>query len=62
MKKIIFCIFLLTSCSLNNDSAYWNEKLNTNYEELKYDKNYSLNEYGRILDQYSDRSETPKLN
>ena len=38
MKKLILLFFLLTSCSLNSDNAYWNENLNINYEELKYDK------------------------
>ena len=50
MKKLILILFLLTSCSLNNDSAYWNENLNLNYEELKYDKDYTFDEYGIILD------------
>ena len=62
MKKIIFCLFLLTSCSLNSDSAYWNETWNSNYEELKYDNDYTVNEYEKILKQYSDRNEMPKLN
>ena len=62
MKKLILCLFLLTSCSLNSDSAYWEESLNSNYEELNYDKNYTLNEYEKILNQYSDKKETPNLN
>ena len=53
MKKLIFILFLFTSCSLNNDSAYWNENLNLNYEELKYDKDYTFDEYGKILEKYS---------
>ena len=44
MKKLILLLFLLTSCSLNTDSAYWNENLNINYEELKYDKDYTFDE------------------
>ena len=62
MKKIFFCLFLLTSCSLNSDRAYLEESLNSNYEELKYDKDYTLNEYKKILNQYSDKKETPNLN
>ena len=62
MKKIIFCLFLLTSCSFNSDSVYWKDTLNSNYEKLKYDKDYTINEYGKILDQYSDRNEMPNLN
>ncbi len=62
MKKSILLLFLLTSCSLNNDSAYWNENLNINYEELKYDKNYTFDEYGKILEKYSAKNKTPKIN
>jgi|TARA_Y100000590_G_scaffold225302_1_gene254713 hypothetical protein len=62
MKKLILFLFILTSCSFNSDSAYWNENLYTNYEELDYDKNYTFDEYGKILDQYSDRKEFPDLN
>tara|TARA_B100001750_G_C15094897_1_gene392476 strand:+ start:418 stop:606 length:189 start_codon:yes stop_codon:yes gene_type:complete len=62
MKKIILLLFLLPSCSLNSNSTYWNESTNLPYEELKYEKDYSLEEYGRILKQYDDRKEFPKLN
>ena len=62
MKKLILIMFLLTSCSLNNDSAYWNENLNLNYEELKYDKDYTFDEYGKILEKYSAKNKTPKIN
>ena len=62
MKKLILCLFILTSCSPNSDRPYLEESLNSNYEELKYDKNYTLNEYKKILNQYSDKKETPNLN
>ena len=62
MKKLILFLFLLTSCSLNSNSAYWNENSNITYEELKYEKDYSFDEYGRILEQYDDRKEIPRLN
>ena len=62
MKKLILFLFLLTSCALNNDSTYWNENLNFNYEELKYNKDYTFNEYGKILKKYSDKNEVPSLN
>ena len=62
MKKLILFLVLLTSCSLNSNGTYWNENLNSNYEELKYEKDYSFDEYGRLLKQYGDRKETPKLN
>ena len=62
MKKLILILFLLTSCSFNNDSAYWNENLDLNYEELKYDKDYTFEEYGKILEKYSAKNITPKIN
>ena len=62
MKKLILILFLLTSCSFNNDSAYWNENLDLNYEELKYDKDYTFDEYGMILEKYNAKSKTPKIN
>ena len=62
MKKLILILFLFTSCSLNNDSAYRNENLNLNYEELKYDKDYTFDEYGKILEKYNAKNKTPKIN
>ena len=62
MKKLILFLFLLTSCSLNNDSTYLNENLNFNYEELKYNKDYTFDEYGKILEKYSAKNKTPKIN
>ena len=62
MKKIIFFLFLLTSCSLNSNSAYWNENTNLKYEELKYEKDYTFDEYGKILEQYDKRNKIPELN
>ena len=62
MKKLIFFLLFLTSCSLNNNSSYWNESQNLTYEELKYEKDYSFDEYGKILNEYGDRNKIPKLN
>ena len=62
MKKLILFLLLLTSCSLNSNNSYLNEESNLAYEELKYEKDYSFDEYGRILQQYDDRKEIPKLN
>ena len=62
IKILLLLLFFLTSCSLNSDSAYWNQKLYSDYEELKYDKDYSFNEYNEILDKYSAQSETPNIN
>ena len=62
MKKLILVLLFITSCSINNNSTYWNENSNSTYEELKYEKDYSFDDYGRILEQYDDRTEIPKLN
>ena len=62
MKKLILFLLLLTSCSLNSNSAYWKENSNSTYEELKFDKDYSFDEYGRILEHYDHRKEIAKLN
>ena len=53
---------MLTSCSLNTSSNYWNENLNANYEELNYDKDYTFDEYKNILDMYNKKTEIPNLN
>ena len=62
MKKLILFLFFLSSCSLNSNSSYWNESLNENYEVLKYEKDYSFNEYERLLNLYSNKNGIPKLN
>ena len=62
MKKLILLLFLLTSCSFNNDSVHLKENLNLNYEELKYGKDYTLDEYRKILEKYSAKNKTPNLN
>ena len=62
MKKLILFLLLLTSCSLNCNSAYWNENSNLMYDEIKYEKDYSFDEYGKILKQYGDKKGIPELN
>ena len=62
MKKLILFLFLLTSCSFNNDSVHLKENLNLNYEELKYGKDYTLDEYRKILEKYSAKNKAPKIN
>ena len=59
---MILFIFLLTSCSLNTTSNYWNETLNSVYEDLIYAKDYTFEEYGRILKHYSSKNKIPNLN
>tara|TARA_B100000427_G_scaffold214468_1_gene178943 strand:- start:124 stop:312 length:189 start_codon:yes stop_codon:yes gene_type:complete len=61
MKKIIFIMFLLTSCSFNNDSAFWTQDSKYAFKNLEYDKDYSLEEYERILNQYNKQNSYPKL-
>ena len=62
MKKFIIFLFLLTSCSFNSNTAYWKENLDSRSQELKFDEDYTFEEYDKILDHYNDRKETPKLN
>ena len=62
MKKLIIFIFLLNSCSLNKNSSYWNETVDSNYEELEFAKDYTFEEYGKILENYSNKKKIPKLN
>ena len=62
MKKINFTMFLLTSCSFNNDSTYWNQNSNPSYEDITYNKNYTLEEYDVMLNQYNKKKGFPDLN
>ena len=51
MKLVFLFLFLsLLSCSLNNTKDYLNKNLNLNYE-----KDYSIEEYEKILKEYNDR-------
>ena len=57
MKLIFLFLFLsLLSCSLNNTSDYLNK------ENLDYDKDYSIEEYEKILKGYNDRTDFPNIN
>ena len=65
-------IFILTSCSLSKDSAYWNEnqikkssedkkiskilKKNDNFESMTFD------EFNFFLKDYSNKAEYPDIN
>ena len=55
MKKLIFIIFLTTSCIKNDVS-----KLNTN-ENIDFNKDYSISEFKRILDSYNDQKGYPNI-
>ena len=59
MKKIILLI-LLTSCSFNNTSNYWNS--NVKKELLDFDKDYSLIGFKNILEKYNARKGYPEIN
>ena len=63
MKLVfLFLFLLLPSCSLNNTSDYWNKNLNLDKENLDYDKDYSIEEYEKILKGYNDRTDFPNIN
>ena len=55
--KLVFLFLFLFSCSLNNRSDYLNKDLN-----LDYNKDYSVEEYGKILEGYNDRTDFPNIN
>ena len=58
MKLVfLFSFLLLISCSLNNTRDYRNKNLN-----LDYDKDYSIEEYEKILKGYNDRTDFPNIN
>ena len=63
MKLVFLFIFLsLVSCSLNNTGDYLNKNQNLNKENLDYNKNYSIEEYVKILKGYNDRTDFPNIN
>ena len=63
MKLVFLFLFLsLLSCSLNNTSDYLNKNLNLDKEILDYDKDYSIEEYEKILKRYNDRTDFPNIN
>ena len=63
MKLVFLFLFLsLVSCSLNNTGDYLNKNLNLDKENLDYDKDYSVEEYEKILKGYNDRTDFPNIN
>ena len=63
MKLIFLFLFLsLVSCSLNNTDVYSNKNLNLDKENLDYSKDYSIEEYEKILKEYNDRTDFPNIN
>ena len=58
MKLVFLFLFLsLLSCSSNNTKDYLNKNLN-----LDYEKDYSIEEYEKILNAYNDRKDFPNIN
>jgi len=63
VKLVFLFLFLsLLSCSLINTSDYLNKNLNLDKENLDYDKDYSIEEYEKILKRYNDRTKFPNIN
>ena len=60
MKKFYILFLLLTACSFNNTKNYLNDNLNK--EILDFNKEYSIKEYGAILEKYNARTGYPKIN
>tara|TARA_B110000014_G_scaffold17043_1_gene11219 strand:- start:103 stop:279 length:177 start_codon:yes stop_codon:yes gene_type:complete len=58
VKLVFLFLFLsLLSCSSNNTKDYLNKNLN-----LDYEKDYSIEEYEKILKEYNDRRDFPNIN
>ena len=55
MKRLIFIIFLTTSCIKHDVS-----KLNTN-ENIDFNKDYTVLEFQKLLDSYSDQKDYPDI-
>ncbi|MDA9167748.1 hypothetical protein N9O03_03355 [Candidatus Pelagibacter sp.] len=68
----LFLIVFLTSCSLNKDSAYWNEdhikksadnkKLSKILEKNGDYKSMTFDEFNLFLKDYSNNAEYPDIN
>ncbi len=61
MKKIFLLIFL-TSCSFNDTGNYWTENNKDYNKNLEYNKDYSTQEYKKILKNYNKKTKYPNLN
>ena len=62
MKKYIILLLLLSGCSFNADSVYWQDSTNYDYEDILYDKDYTLEEYKKNLEMYNKKNNIPDLN
>ena len=63
MKLVFLFLFLsLLSCSLDNTRDNLDKNLNFDKENLDYSKDYSIEEYEKILKGYNDRTDFPNIN
>ena len=63
MKLVFLFLFLsLLSCSLDNTRDNLNKNLNLDKKNLDYEKDYSIEEYEKILKRYNDRTDFPNIN
>ena len=63
MKLVFLFLFLsLVSCVLKNTDDYLNKNLNLDKKNLDYNKDYSVEEYEKILKEYNDRTDFPNIN
>ena len=63
MKLVFLFLFLsLLSCSLKNTDDYSNKNLNINNKNLDFKKDYSIEQYEKILKGYNDRTDFPNIN
>jgi hypothetical protein len=63
VKLVFLFLFLsLLSCSLKNTDDYSNKNLNINNENLDFKKDYSIEQYEKILKGYNDRTDFPNIN
>jgi hypothetical protein len=63
VKLVFLFLFLsLLTCSIDNTRDNLNKNLNFDKENLDYDKDYSIEEYEKILKRYNDRTDFPNIN
>ena len=64
-KYLIVIFFLFSSCSIDNKTGIWKNKLETSTREqvsnFKFDENLSFDEFKKNLILYGKKSSFPKL-
>tara|TARA_B100000795_G_scaffold139146_1_gene104095 strand:+ start:1139 stop:1336 length:198 start_codon:yes stop_codon:yes gene_type:complete len=59
---VLTIIFILTSCSLNKNSAYWNHDRKTSkISNIDWTDNLSLEEFKSKLDSFANNAPYPKI-